>query len=168
MPTRQTKHRITFLSDVELSRQPLYLVYPGDFRRNKITTDLCYRHINLEGFFFLGFVDEIIWICKDSISISWFWSDQQDSTSRFRSVRRPYLTAQNVCLPSRPSSSPRPKNVYLWPPENVGLSLTAASDWLSLVSSADCLYGVRRSIDNFWPRPWITICKSLGPPCIFI
>ena len=32
---------------------------------------------------FLGFVDEMIWIRKDSIYISWFRSDQQDSTSRF-------------------------------------------------------------------------------------
>ena len=35
----------------------------------------------------LSFVDKMIWIHKDSISISWFWSDQQDSTSCFRSVR---------------------------------------------------------------------------------
>ena len=35
------------------------------------TTDLCYRYINLK-VCFLGFVDKIIWIRKDSISISWF------------------------------------------------------------------------------------------------
>ena len=32
----------------------------------------------------------------------------------------------------------------------------------------DCLYRVRRSIDNFWSRPWIIIWKSFGPPSIFV
>ena len=48
---------------------------------------------------FLGFVDKIIWIRKDSIFISWFWSDQQDSTSRFRSVRCLCLTTQMSVFP---------------------------------------------------------------------
>ena len=45
------------------------LIYSGDIRET--TTDFCYRHIDLV-VCFLGFVDKIIWIHKDSLSISWF------------------------------------------------------------------------------------------------
>ena len=43
-----------------------------------------------------------------------------------------------------------------------------SSFWTPQFSSADCLYGVRRSIDNFWPHLWIIICKSFWPPWIFV
>ena len=105
------------------------LIYLGSLRET--TMDLCYRYINLKVYFF-GFVDKIIWIHKDSISISWFWLDQQDSTSHFHSVRCFCLTAQNVCLPSGLCGSFLPKNVYLRPPKNVCLSLTVALNWHSI------------------------------------
>ena len=72
------------------------LIYLDDIRET--TTDLHDRHIDL-AVSFLGFVDKIIWIRKDSISISWFWSNQQDSTSRIRSVWCLSLTA-GKCLSS--------------------------------------------------------------------
>ena len=62
------------------------------------TTDPCYRHIDLE-VYFLGFVGKIIWIHNNSISISWFWSDKQDSTSRFRNVQSLCLTTQLSVFP---------------------------------------------------------------------
>ena len=98
--------------------------------KRETTTDLYCRYVNLK-VCFLGFVNKIISIRKDSISISWFWSDQQDSTTPFRSVWRFCLIAQNVCIPSGLRGSFLSKNAYLWPLKNVGLSLTAASNWLS-------------------------------------
>ena len=85
------------------------------------TTDLCYRHIDF-AVCFLNLVDKIIWIRKDSISIYWFRSDQQDSTSRFRSVQ---------CLSDRSNVS------SLWTLKNVCLSLPAASDWLLISSKVE-------------------------------
>ena len=72
------------------------LIYSDDIRET--ITDLCYRHIDL-AVCFIGFADKIIWIRKDFISISWFWSNQQDSTSRFRSVRCLCLAAQMSVFP---------------------------------------------------------------------
>ena len=50
-------------------KSEISLIYLDDIR--EITTYFCYRHIDLV-VCFLGFVDKIIWIHKDSISISWF------------------------------------------------------------------------------------------------
>ena len=137
------------------------LIYLGGLRET--TTDLCYRYISLK-VCFLGFVDQIIWIRKDSISISWFWLDQQDSTSHFRCVRRFCLTAQKYLFSLR--------TLRFFSPEKY-LSRTAEKCRslcfeLTLSRSVDCLYRIGRSIDNFWPRLWIIICKSLRSPCIFI
>ena len=86
------------------------LNYSDDIRET--TTDFCYGHIDLV-VCFLGFVDKIIWIHKDSISISWFWSDQQDSTSRFRCVQC-LSDCLNVCLTSGLLSSLLPTAYMEW------------------------------------------------------
>ena len=96
------KKKVTQYSLVRVKRDRvrkgrMNLIYLDGIRET--TTDLCYRHINLK-VCFLSFVDKIIWIRKESISISWFWLDQQDSTSHFHSVWHFYLTTQNVFLPS--------------------------------------------------------------------
>ena len=133
----QKKSLEIHLFDWESPREKgvISLIYSDNIRET--TTDLCYRHIDF-AVCFLGF-DKIIWICKDSISIFWFWLDQQDSTSRFRSIRCLCFTVEKMCLPCWLL-----ENVGLWPPKNVslwllkivGLSLTTASDWLLISSKA--------------------------------
>ena len=66
----------------------------------------------------------------------------------------PFFSAEKMSV-----SDYRKKNVCLFP--------IAAPNWTlnHWLDSADCLYGVGWSIDNFWLRPWI-ICKLPGPPGI--
>ena len=92
---RYTRFTCSVGSDRE-GKDETSLIYSDGIRET--TTDLCYRHIDL-AVCFLAFVDKIIWIFKDSISISWFWSDLWGSTSRFCSIRSLYLIAPMSVFP---------------------------------------------------------------------
>ena len=157
----------------------------------KTTTDLCYRYIkglfsrlcwqnylDSQRFFFHFLV--LIGPARFNKSFSQrsaFLSDSSKCLSSLQSLRffspgkSPSRTGEKCrCLCNR-GFELRFKIISVsnrW--NNVGLDLTVASDSprteLLFNLSADFLYGVGRSIDNFWLRPWIMICKSPGPPHI--
>ena len=62
-----TRFTRSVASDRVRKRSGKNLIYLDGIRET--TTDLCYRYINLN-VCFLGFVDRIIWIREDFISIS--------------------------------------------------------------------------------------------------
>ena len=79
------------------------LIYSDDIRET--TTEFCYRQIDLV-VCFPGFVDKIIWIHKDFISISWIGPARFNKSFSRRLVS--LSDHSNVSLPSGLLSSPLP------------------------------------------------------------
>ena len=98
----------------------------------------------------------------------WFWSAQHDSQSRFTAFCISVWSLKMFVIP--PDSAKKSlfltDRVYELNSSNFPFELTLralnskANCWLDCMH---CLYGLGRSMNNFWLCPWIMICILPGP-----